>query len=184
MITDQSCTQTWTQKKSFRKTLRSGLVIALVSFGLVACNEQSTTEMDNPPEMPATDATTSPEASAATNNVPEEVTCATCGIVSSITVVTTEGQGTGVGAAIGAIAGGLAGNQVGGGSGKKVATAAGVIGGAVAGNAIEKNRRTGVSYEVVIAMDGGGERIIAVPDTTGIVVGSKVTVQGTDIFLR
>ncbi len=176
--------QLFSKKQPLKTAFRSSIFIALVSFGLAACNESGTTEMSDPPAMPASDAPTSPEASSATNNVPEEVSCMSCGTVRSITAVTTEAKGTGVGAAIGAIAGGLAGNQVGGGSGKKVATAAGVIGGAVAGNAIEKNRRAEVSYDVVIEMDSGGERVIAVPDATGITVGSEVTVQGTDIYLR
>lgn len=167
------------------RVLRTGLFIAMVSLGLAACNNESgTSAMANPAAMPSTTAPASRESSSASNNIPAPIVCSTCGTVRSITAITTAGQGTGVGAAIGAIAGGLAGNQIGGGSGKTVATAAGVIGGAVAGNAIEKNRRSGVSYDVVIAMDNGDERVISVPDVTGIAVGSQVTVQGTDIYQR
>lgn len=46
-----------------------------------------------------------------------------------------------VGTAIGAVAGGLLGNQIGGGSGKKLATVAGAVGGGYAGNRIEANRQ-------------------------------------------
>ncbi len=45
------------------------------------------------------------------------------------------------GTAIGAVAGGLLGNQVGGGSGKKIATAAGAVGGAVAGRKIQEHQQ-------------------------------------------
>lgn len=45
------------------------------------------------------------------------------------------------GTALGAVAGGLLGNQVGGGSGKKIATAAGAVGGAVAGRKIQENQQ-------------------------------------------
>lgn len=47
------------------------------------------------------------------------------------------------GAALGAIAGGILGNQVGGGSGKKIATGVGVIAGAMAGEHIGRNTREG-----------------------------------------
>ncbi|MEG3789070.1 glycine zipper 2TM domain-containing protein [Lysobacter sp. CCNWLW3] len=45
------------------------------------------------------------------------------------------------GTALGAVAGGLLGNQVGGGSGKKVATAAGAVGGALVGRKIQENQQ-------------------------------------------
>ncbi|MDR7098724.1 uncharacterized protein YcfJ [Lysobacter niabensis] len=45
------------------------------------------------------------------------------------------------GTALGAVAGGLLGNQVGGGSGKKVATVAGAAGGAYAGRKIQQNQQ-------------------------------------------
>ncbi|GAA5072980.1 glycine zipper 2TM domain-containing protein [Lysobacter panacisoli] len=45
------------------------------------------------------------------------------------------------GTALGAVAGGLLGNQVGGGSGKKIATAAGAVGGAFAGRKIQDNQQ-------------------------------------------
>ena len=48
---------------------------------------------------------------------------------------------TGIGIATGAVIGGLLGNQIGGGSGRKLATIAGVIGGGYVGNEIEKRAR-------------------------------------------
>lgn len=47
------------------------------------------------------------------------------------------------GTVLGAVAGGLLGNQVGGGSGKKVATVAGAAAGAYAGNQVQKNLQEG-----------------------------------------
>ena len=43
-----------------------------------------------------------------------------------------------LGTAIGAVAGGLLGNQVGGGTGKKIATVAGAVGGGYAGNKVQE----------------------------------------------
>lgn len=51
-----------------------------------------------------------------------------------------------VGTAIGAIAGGLLGNQVGGGSGKKIATVAGAVGGGYAGNQVQGNMQSRDTY--------------------------------------
>ncbi|HEY5849378.1 MAG TPA: glycine zipper 2TM domain-containing protein [Lysobacter sp.] len=45
------------------------------------------------------------------------------------------------GTAIGAVAGGLLGNQIGGGSGKKIATVAGAAGGAYAGRKVQENNQ-------------------------------------------
>ena len=115
---------------------------------------------------------------------PEPIVCATCGVVAKITEVQQAGQRTGVGAVAGAVVGGVVGNQVGGGSGRKIATAAGVIGGALAGNTIEKKRKASSWYEVTVRMENGDRQVISVQDATGIAVGSAVTVQGSDIYLR
>jgi uncharacterized protein YcfJ len=45
------------------------------------------------------------------------------------------------GTAIGAVAGGLLGNQIGGGSGKKIATVAGAVGGGYAGRKVQENQQ-------------------------------------------
>ena len=50
------------------------------------------------------------------------------------------------GTAIGAVVGGLLGNQVGGGTGKKIATVAGVVGGGYAGNKVQENMQAGDTY--------------------------------------
>lgn len=45
------------------------------------------------------------------------------------------------GTALGAVAGGLIGNQIGGGTGKKLATVAGAVGGGIAGRKIQDNQQ-------------------------------------------
>lgn len=158
--------------------LAAGIVVLGV---LGACSQQDTAATDSSTNSAATPAR---QAVAETAPAPALVICATCGTVRSITAVAQQGTGTGVGAALGAIVGGVAGNQVGGGSGQKIATVAGAIGGAVLGNNIEKNRNSVNYYEITIDMEGGGQQFITVPDATGIAVGSAVNVQGNTISLR
>jgi uncharacterized protein YcfJ len=50
------------------------------------------------------------------------------------------------GTAVGAVLGGVLGNQVGGGSGKKLATVAGAAAGGYAGNQVQKNMQEGDTY--------------------------------------
>lgn len=54
----------------------------------------------------------------------------------------------------------------------------------VAGNAIEKKRDASTNYEVVVALENGEERKITVPDATGIQIGSEVSIEQGDIYLR
>jgi hypothetical protein len=65
-----------------------------------------------------------------------------CGHVESVRAVEIAAQPSGVGVVAGAVVGGVLGNQVGGGSGKKLATVAGAVGGGYAGNEIEKHAQT------------------------------------------
>ena len=50
------------------------------------------------------------------------------------------------GTVLGAVAGGLLGNQVGGGTGKKIATVAGAVGGGYAGNKVQENMQNNDTY--------------------------------------
>lgn len=86
--------------------------------------------------------------------------CANCGVVESVRTVTQRGEGSGLGAAGGAIVGGLLGNQVGGGSGRKLATVAGAVGGAVVGNQVEGNMKATTHYVVRVRMNSGKIRTI------------------------
>ena len=152
-----------------------GTATVLVLFTVLgACSRQQAVAGIQPP-VPAAAVVAAPVVPAV---------CNACGVVRSITAVSTDGQASGAGAVIGGIVGGVAGNQVGGGSGRQVATVAGVIGGAVLGNEIEQNRNASSSYNVVIDMEGGGQQVIAMQDVGGISAGSRVRVQGSTVSLR
>ena len=69
------------------------------------------------------------------------------------------------GTAIGAVVGGLLGNQVGGGSGKKIATVAGAVGGGYAGNKVQENMQANDTYTTTET------RCSTVTDTSEKVVG-------------
>jgi outer membrane lipoprotein SlyB len=70
--------------------------------------------------------------------------CDTCGIVTGVRSEKRKGKGGALGIIGGAVVGGVVGNQVGDGSGQKVATVGGAVGGALIGNEIQKrmNRKT------------------------------------------
>jgi outer membrane lipoprotein SlyB len=68
-------------------------------------------------------------------------TCSSCAVVTSVRTEQREGEATALGTLGGAVIGGLLGNQVGGGSGKKIATVGGAVAGGYAGREIEKRQR-------------------------------------------
>jgi outer membrane lipoprotein SlyB len=84
-------------------------------------------------------------------------TCATCGVIESVTPFEKKGEGSGVGAVGGAVVGGLIGNQMG--SGKATTL-----------------------YSVKVRMDDGTTRTIT--QSTAPTVGQKVTVDGSTIKAR
>lgn len=102
-----------------------------------------------------------PPRAAAQMAAPAPAVCHSCGVVESVHAVTQRGQGSGLGAAGGAIVGGLLGNQVGGGSGRKLATVAGAVGGAVVGNQVEGNMKSTTTYQVRVRMDDGKMRTVS-----------------------
>nr|ART38751.1 G312 [uncultured bacterium] len=102
--------------------------------------------------------------------------CADCGTVTDVRSYQVKGDASGVGAAVGAVAGGLLGNQIGGGSGKKIATVAGVVGGGLAGHEIEKRRNTDTRWEVTVQLDNGGTTTVPYSQAPGLTVGQKVRV--------
>ncbi|MBH3341023.1 MULTISPECIES: glycine zipper 2TM domain-containing protein [unclassified Pseudomonas] len=75
------------------------------------------------------------------------------------------------GTAIGAIAGGLLGNQVGGGTGKKIATVAGAVGGGYAGNKVQEGMQQRDTYTTTET------RCNTVTDTSEKLVGYDVKYQ-------
>jgi outer membrane lipoprotein SlyB len=92
---------------------------------------------------------------------PAPAVCHSCGVVESVKTVTHRGEGSGLGAAGGAIVGGLLGNQIGDGSGRKIATVAGAVGGAVVGNQVEGNMKSTTTYQVRVRMDDGKVRTVS-----------------------
>nr|WP_218649571.1 glycine zipper 2TM domain-containing protein [Pseudomonas taiwanensis] len=75
------------------------------------------------------------------------------------------------GTVLGAVAGGLLGNQVGGGSGKKIATVAGAVGGGYAGNKVQEHMQEGDTYTTTET------RCKTVTDTSERLVGYDVKYQ-------
>lgn len=73
------------------------------------------------------------------------------------------------GTAVGAVVGGLLGNQIGGGSGKKIATVAGAAAGGYAGNKVQGNMQDNDTYTTT------ERRCNTVTDTHENVVGYNVT---------
>lgn len=74
-----------------------------------------------------------------------------------------------LGTSIGAVAGGLLGNQVGGGSGKKLATVAGAVAGGYAGNKVQEHHQNNATEQVT------QRKCRTVKNPTTKVVGYKVT---------
>lgn len=108
-------------------------------------------------------------------------TCSSCGRVVEVRQRTVQGEGSGIGAVAGGVVGGLLGNQIGGGSGKKVATAAGVVGGAVLGNKIEKDRNSSAQYDVVVQYDAGGSDVFSFSSAPSWQSGDRVKVVNGQI---
>lgn len=102
--------------------------------------------------------------------------CNNCGRVVEVRQTRIQGEGSGVGAVAGGVVGGLLGNQVGGGSGKKVATAAGVVGGALLGNKIEKDRNSSTQYDVVVKFEDGTSDVYSFSSQPNWQAGDRVKV--------
>lgn len=84
--------------------------------------------------------------------------CAGCAWVQEVHSETRKGKGSGVGAVGGAVLGGLLGNQVGGGTGKKIATVGGAVAGGYAGNEVEKNMKKQTVWVVQLVNKDGSQR--------------------------
>lgn len=112
--------------------------------------------------------------SAAADRVPAQ--CANCGVIESIRVVESKGEGTGVGAVTGGVVGGILGNQVGRGSGRTAMTVVGAGAGAYAGHEIEKNVKRTTQYQIGVRMSDGGLRTFYQPSQPALGVGQKIQV--------
>jgi outer membrane lipoprotein SlyB len=102
--------------------------------------------------------------------------CANCGSVEAVNVIQQQGEGSGLGAVAGGVAGAVLGNQIGGGSGRKIATVAGAAGGAYAGHQIEKHVKSSKRYDVVVRMEDGSTRTFPYENEPPFRAGSKVKV--------
>jgi len=106
--------------------------------------------------------------------------CANCGSVEAVNVIEEKGEGSGLGAVAGGVAGALLGNQIGGGSGRKIATVAGAAGGAYAGHQIEKHVKSTKRYDVVVRMEDGSVRTFPYDTEPAFRPGARVkVVEGT-----
>lgn len=112
------------------------------------------------------------------NSASAQDVCDTCGTITQITPVQTEGETSGAGAVAGAIIGGVIGHQFGSGSGNDAATAAGAVGGAVAGNEVEERRNANTVYRVKVDMNRGPTRTVDLASAEGFTVGDRVRVTG------
>jgi outer membrane lipoprotein SlyB len=84
--------------------------------------------------------------------------CRECGTITGMREIDKPGQATGMGAVAGGVLGGVLGSQLGGGRHRTAGTVVGVAGGAVAGHMIEKNARSGKTFEIGVRFDDGSSR--------------------------
>ncbi|GAB2871548.1 hypothetical protein GCM10027277_45990 [Pseudoduganella ginsengisoli] len=109
------------------------------------------------------------------NNAPKAgVACNECGRVVGVNVVEKKGEGSAVGVIAGGVAGALIGNQVGGGSGRKLATIAGAAGGAYAGNKVEEHMKTTKQWHVKVQFDNGTQNDFVFEKDPGFAKGDLV----------
>ncbi|CAM2189658.1 outer membrane lipoprotein SlyB [Paraburkholderia sacchari] len=108
---------------------------------------------------------------------PQQVACASCGVVEGISESRQEGHGTGIGAVGGAVAGGVVGNQFGAGNGRTAMTLLGALGGGLAGNSVEKHLRSTTSYSVRVRMDNGKTRYFTYHEAPPFQQGQRVRVE-------
>jgi outer membrane lipoprotein SlyB len=102
--------------------------------------------------------------------------CANCGTVESVNVIEQKGEGSGLGAVAGGVAGAVLGNQIGGGSGRKIATVAGAAGGAFAGHQVEKHVISTSRFDVAVRMQDGTSRNFSFDTQPAYRAGDKVKV--------
>lgn len=110
--------------------------------------------------------------------------CIDCGTVESVREIARAGEPTALGTIAGGVIGGLLGNQVGKGSGRKVATIAGAVGGGFAGREIEKNARSSQEYEITVRFEDGGSRVFTQSQPPAWRNGDRVRVENDRIVAR
>jgi len=107
--------------------------------------------------------------------------CAGCGKVTAVNVNQRKGESNALGMIAGGAAGALLGNQVGGGSGRKVATVAGAIGGAYAGKKIQESANSSTTWNVDVQYDNGQRGSFSFERDPGVQRGDRVQNAGQSI---
>lgn len=108
--------------------------------------------------------------------------CIDCGKVTAVNVSEKRGESNALGIIGGGVAGALLGNQVGGGSGKKIATVAGAVGGAYAGKKIQENANTTKVWTVEVQYDNGRRGSFSFDRDPGVQRGDRVKNAGDSIM--
>jgi outer membrane lipoprotein SlyB len=107
--------------------------------------------------------------------------CLDCGKVTAVNVSQKRGESNALGIIAGGAAGALLGNQVGGGSGKKLATVAGAVGGAYAGKKIQENANSTKVWTVDVEYDNGRRASFNFDHDPGVQRGDRVKNAGQTI---
>jgi hypothetical protein len=107
--------------------------------------------------------------------------CDDCAKVVSVNVAERKGDSNALGMIAGGVGGALLGNQVGSGSGKKVATVAGAVGGAYAGKKIQENMNSKKIWNVEVEYDNGQRKTFSFEQDPGMQRGDKVRNAGPSI---
>ena len=110
--------------------------------------------------------------------------CAECARVVDVHEETRQGKASGIGAVGGAVLGGLLGNQVGGGTGKKIATIGGAVAGGYAGNEIEKRHKSHRVWVVRLNHADGSTQRLEQGQDPGLRAGDVVVVRDGRIERR
>jgi outer membrane lipoprotein SlyB len=111
-----------------------------------------------------------------------KMACLDCGRVLGVRVGEKKGESSALGLIGGGVAGALLGNQVGGGSGKKVATVAGAVGGAYAGKKIEEHANSSKIWTVDVQYDNGNKGAIQFDRDPGLQAGDRVKKSGNSLM--
>jgi len=106
-----------------------------------------------------------------------------CGTVQSVHSVKRKGEGGAVGMIGGALVGGLLGNQVGGGTGKKLATVGGAAAGAYAGNEVQKHATSKTLWVTTVKMRDGTSRQFEQEARPAWIAGTIVRAEGQTLQL-
>jgi outer membrane lipoprotein SlyB len=107
--------------------------------------------------------------------------CLDCGKVTAVSVSERKGESNALGMIAGGVGGAILGNQVGGGTGKKLATVAGAVGGAYAGKKIQENANSKKIWTVQVQYDNGNHASFNFDHDPQIQRGDRVRNAGQSI---